>query len=98
MAISTRPQPEGDFTHYSIHNAVQAELGCPTAECQAYRDILTFKRWLRKGFVVRKGEHGTKVTTWIPVVETDDDGKQVVKGRRPKTVTVFCRHQVEPRN
>jgi antirestriction protein ArdC len=95
MAVQTRPLPEGDFNHFSIHNAVRAELGCPTAECRAYVEILTFKRWLAKGFVVRKGEHGIKITTWIPIVETDDQGNRVVKGKRPKTVTVFCRHQVE---
>lgn len=98
MSTGSRALPMGDFSHFSIHNAVQAEMGCPSAECRAYQDIFTFKRWLAQGFVVRKEERGTPITTWISVTKTDDDGNQTVVGKRPKKVTVFCRHQVERRN
>ncbi len=97
MATSVEPRAaaENGFDYFSIHNAIAAELGCQTAECRAYVDIFTFKRWLAKGYVVRKGEHGTKITTWIPITKTDDQGRLTVVGRRPKSVTLFCRHQVE---
>lgn len=99
MATSIEPRvsTENGFDYFSIHNAVAAELGCKTAECRAYVDIFTFKRWLAQGYVVRKGEQGTKITTWIPVTKTDDEGKVTVVGKRPKGVTVFCRHQVDKR-
>jgi hypothetical protein len=34
-----------DFRHFSVRNAVQAQLACPEAYCEAYRDILTRRRW-----------------------------------------------------
>ena len=84
-----------DFGHFSVHNAVQAQMACPEGSCEAYRDIFTFRRWHAQGFVVRKGENGTTVTTWIPTnVRTDDDGRQTMR-RRPKRAVLFCRHQVE---
>jgi hypothetical protein len=33
-----------DFHHFSVHNAVQAQLACPEASCEAYRDIFTRRR------------------------------------------------------
>lgn len=83
------------FDHFSIHNAVQAQLACPTGECEAYKDIFTFRRWKQQGFLVQKGEKGTRITTWIPITKTDDDGTKKVTGRRPRIAVVFCRHQVE---
>ena len=83
-----------DFRHFSVHNAVQAQLACPEASCEAYRDIFTRRRWRAQGYAVRKGEQGTAITTWIatPSRENDGDDKPV---RRSKRVFVFCRHQVD---
>jgi hypothetical protein len=83
------------FTHFSIHNAVQAQLACPDGTCEAYKDIFTFRRWKAQGHFVRKGEKGTKISTWIRKTETDEEGNERVVGQRPKTAIVFCRHQVE---
>ncbi len=82
-----------DFHHFSVQNAVQAQLACPSASCEAYRDILTRRRWKALGFAVRKGEPGTTITTWITTTSSEDDDGQPI--RRPKRVFVFCRHQVE---
>ncbi|HYV01441.1 MAG TPA: ArdC-like ssDNA-binding domain-containing protein [Actinomycetota bacterium] len=82
-----------DFRHFSVHNAVQAQLACPSTSCEAYRDILTRRRWKALGFAVRKGEPGTTITTWITTTSSEDDDGQPI--RRPKRVFVFCRHQVE---
>lgn len=71
------------FAHFSIHNAVTAELACPRRSCQAYRDIFTRRRWHAQGFAVLKTEHGTKITTFTGHIKT--------------TAEVFCRHQVRPR-
>jgi hypothetical protein len=83
------------FAHFSIHNAVQAQLACPDGTCEAYQDIFTFRRWKAQGYFVRKGEKGTKISTWIPKTDTDEEGNERVVGQRPKTAVVFCRHQVE---
>ena len=83
------------FAHFSVHNAVQAQMACPEGSCEAYRDIFTFRRWIAQGFVVRKGESGTTVTTWAPVTKTDEQGNVAVLRQRPRRAVVFCRHQVE---
>jgi len=64
--------------------------------CEPYRDTFTFKRWLAQGFAVQKGEHGIKFQTFVPA-----DGKADENGDRepfllPRTLVVFCRHQVAP--
>lgn len=64
-------------------------------DCEAYIDIFTFRRWKAQGFVVRKGQHGTKCTTWIAVQKRDiTTGESTPNGTRPKRYTVFCRCQV----
>ena len=83
------------FSHFSVHNAVKAELACHEGTCRAYEDIFTFPRWKAQGFVVRKGEKGTKILTFVLIKAKDDDGKESVVRRRRKTAVVFCRHQVE---
>jgi hypothetical protein len=83
-----------DFHHFSAYNAVQAQLACPEASCEAYRDIFTRRRWRAQGFSVRSGEQGAAITTWIMKPSREDKGDQRPI-RRPKRVLVFCRHQVE---
>jgi len=83
-----------DFHHFSVHNALQAQLACPEASCEAYRHIFTRRRWRAQGYRVRKGEQGTVITTWIATPPGDDDANEKPV-RRPKRVFVFCRHQVE---
>lgn len=83
-----------DFHHFSVHNAVQAQLACPQAACEAYKDIFTRRRWQAQGYVVRNGEMGTAITTWITATRHEEDGDDKLV-RRPKRVLVFCRHQVE---
>jgi len=100
MSISTKQMSATealDFHHFSVHNAVQAQLACPEASCEAYRDIFTRRRWQAQGYDIREGEMGTAITTWImrPSREEDGDNKPA---RRPKRVLVFCRHQVERAN
>lgn len=82
-----------EFRHFSVHNAAQAQLACPSTSCEAYRDILTRRRWKALGFAVRRGERGTAITTWITTPSPEDDDDRPT--RRPKRVFVFCRHQVE---
>lgn len=79
------------FPHFSVHNAVRAQLACPEGICQAYQDIFTYRRWRAQGYAVRKGEHGTAVTTWITTNGRRDDKPRT----RPKRAVLFCRHQVE---
>ena len=60
-------------------------------------NVFTFNAWKALGRVVKKGEHGVKVVTWIPIrtKETDENGEQIVK-TIPKTTTLFHVNQTEP--
>lgn len=94
--VAPKAEDARRFRHFSIHNAVAAELACDEGLCRAYKDIFTFGRWRAQGFSVAKGEKGTRITTLVPITTTDEHGNEVVVGKRPKTAVVFCRHQVKP--
>ena len=87
------------FSHKSLASelileAASRERGC---SCKAYTSYFTFRRWKAQGFQVQKGEHGIKLTTYIPVHKTDPKtGEKVPNGVRPKTTSVFCSCQVKP--
>ncbi len=56
-------------------------------------NVFTYSAWLAKGRQVRKGEHGVKVTTMIPMDRWVKNPSTGVKVRReemvPRTATVF---------
>jgi len=81
------------FSGYSRTNAAVLTMTAEAKECQCqpYKDWFTYQRWLAQGYQVKKGERGIKLTTWIPVTEKDEDGEEVVTGRRPKS---YCEKQV----
>jgi antirestriction protein ArdC len=57
-------------------------------------NVLTFKAWLALGRVVKKGQHGVKVVTFVPMAKNLDDGG--TKGfLAPRTTTVFHISQTE---
>src|SRR5580704_14753850 len=58
-----------------------AAKGIPEAEIKPRENVFTFKAWKALGRVVRRGEHGVKVVTFI-----DCKSKLI---RRPWTTTVF---------
>lgn len=77
------------------------DRGIPADEINPRVNVLTFHAWKALGRHVRKGEHGVKVTTWIPIDETkrerasreDAESRgETIKSRphcRPRTATVF---------
>jgi len=87
------------FSHKSLASelileAASRERGC---SCRAYVDYFTYNRWKAQGFQVQKGEHGVKLTTYITTYKTDPvTGEKVPSGKRPRTVSVFCRCQTKP--
>ena len=81
---------------YSLQNSIilaqaSESRGCT---CEPYRDWFTYNRWSVQGFQVQKGEHGVKLSTFVPVTKKVD-GEDKVTGSRPWTTTVFCRCQVK---
>ncbi len=63
-------------------------------------NVFTYAAWVAQGRQVKKGEHGVKITTWIPIQVKTKEGatdKPVKKSRvRPKTATVFHVSQTDP--
>lgn len=63
-------------------------------DVQPRENVLTFKAWIALGRVVKKGQHGVKVVTFVPMAKKLDDGD--TKGfRAPRTTTVFHISQTE---
>lgn len=56
------------------------------------RNCLPFRLWLKKGFVVKKGEKALKSITFIE----KKDAQGNVIGKYPKKVFLFFKSQVEP--
>jgi hypothetical protein len=77
--------------------------GIPEDEIKPRENVFTYHAWRALGRQVRRGEHGVKVSTWVPMDkktgEIDPDTgqeKKVKLGRRAWTATVFHVSQTDP--
>jgi hypothetical protein len=72
--------------------------GIPESEIKPRENVFTFDAWKALGRVVRRGEHGVKVVTFIHCKskETDQDTGERKLIRRPWTTTVFHVSQTDP--
>lgn len=78
------------LANYAAIYAGFAEKGIPEADIQPRHNVFTFNAWLALGRSVRKGEHGVKVCTWVPMTKKDgESGEAVSIGRKPRMTTVF---------
>jgi N-terminal domain of anti-restriction factor ArdC len=84
-ALARAEQGESFVNYPAIYSGFAAK-GIAESEIQPRVNVLTFQAWKAKGRVVKRGEHGVKVITWIPV--TDKQTGEVT-GKRPWTSTVF---------
>jgi len=68
-----------------------AAKGIPESEIKPRENVFTFDAWKALGRVVRRGEHGVKVVTFIDCrsKELDQDTGERKVIRRPWTTTVF---------
>ena len=75
-----------------------AAKGIPEPEIKPRENVFTFEAWKALGRVVRRGEHGVKVVTFIdcPGREIDPDTGDRKLIRRPWTTTVFHVSQTDP--
>jgi antirestriction protein ArdC len=80
------------FTNYpAILDGFTAK-GISPDDINPRENVFTFNAWKALGRVVRKGEHGVRIVTFI---ETEKDGQ---KTRRPWHTTVFHVSQTESLN
>jgi hypothetical protein len=67
--------------------------GIPEGDIEPRVNVFTYHAWRALGRQVRRGEHGVKVLTFVPVAvkegATDGDGKPLKPYRRAWTATVF---------
>jgi hypothetical protein len=74
-----------------------AAKGIPESEIKPRENVFTFDAWKALGRVVRRGEHGVKVVTFIDCrskeLDADTGERKVI--RRPWTTTVFHVSQTE---
>lgn len=75
-----------------------AAKGIPESEIKPRENVFTFDAWKALGRVVRRGEHGVKVVTFIDCKSKETDpvtGERKII-RRPWTTTVFHFSQTDP--
>lgn len=92
LARATQGQ---SWANYPAIFAGLAAKGIPADQIQPRENVLTFHAWKALGRVVRKGEHGVKVVTFVPMMKRDTNGEAQPIGRRPRTTTVFHISQTE---
>lgn len=69
-----------------------AAMGIPAADILPRENVLTFNAWKALGRVVRRGQHGVKVHTWI-VAQDKETGET---RKLPRVTTVFHVSQTDP--
>ena len=70
--------------------------GIPESDIRPRENVFTYNAWLALGRQVRKGEHGVKVVTFVPMTKEDKEtGERKGIGRRPWTTTVFHESQTD---
>ena len=79
----------------AIFQGFQAK-GIPADDIKPRENVFTFHAWKALGRSVRKGEHGVKVCTWIPMSKKDENGEAQPIGRKPRMTTVFHVSQTDP--
>jgi hypothetical protein len=76
--------------------------GIPEHEIKPRENVFTYHAWRALGRQVRRGEHGVKVTTWVPAtgkeeIDADTGEKKEGRGFRVcKFATVFHVSQTDP--
>jgi hypothetical protein len=76
------------------------EKGIPESEILPRENVFTYHAWRALGRQVRRGQHGVKVTTWIPTERKERDETtgelKVSTGRICHTAVVFHVSQTDP--
>ena len=76
------------------------EKGIPEHEIKPRENVFTYHAWRALGRQVRRGEHGVKVSTWIPTERKERDQttgeERVSSGRICHTAVVFHVSQTDP--
>ena len=67
-------------------------------DVRPYENVLTFDAWRGLGRTVRRGEHGTRITVYVPmeIERVDANGQKKIETlTRPRSALVFHESQTE---
>jgi len=64
-------------------------IGIPEEEILPRENIFTYAAWKAVGRIVKQGEHGVRIVSWVTVEGKSKDGKVVDSRIIPRTTTVF---------
>ena len=103
----TRAVTGQTWSNYPAIFAGFAQKGIPESEIKPRENIFTFEAWKALGRHVRKGEHGVKVVTFVPMevkdrtagAEGSTDSPEAPRAKivtRPWTTYVFHLSQTDP--
>lgn len=70
--------------------------GVAIEDIKPRENVFTFHAWCGVGRCVRRGEHGVKICTFIPMTRTDPHTGEISSFPSPKQTTVFHISQTEP--
>jgi antirestriction protein ArdC len=77
-------------SNYATIIAGFIEKGIPEAQILPRENVFTYHAWRALGRQVRRGEHGVKVCTFVPMTKKDEETAEVKQiGRRAWSATVF---------
>ena len=89
----SRAQAGQSLTNYPAIIRGFTDRGIPENDILPRENVFTFHAWKALGRVVKKGEHGVKVMTYVPMTKktTGDDGEETVEqiGSKPRVAFVF---------
>lgn len=63
--------------------------GIPEDDIEPRVNILTYHAWRALGRVVKRGEKGVRVLTWVPMTKKNSEGEAEPIGKKPRAATVF---------
>lgn len=72
------------------------EMGISESDIIPRVNVFTFNAWKALGRVVKKGEKGVRVVTWIPCTKKDEETGEEIKVTKKKSTTVFHIIQTQP--
>jgi hypothetical protein len=73
-----------------------SQRGIDPQDIRPRYNVFTFHAWCAQGRCVRRGEHGVKICTFVPMTRTDPNTGEISSFRGPKQTTVFHISQTEP--
>ena len=91
--VHVTPAPGGKPMSANALKVIEQLRAKVCKSCMPYESVFTYKQWAQKGYQVKKGEKGIKVTTFKEITVTENGEEKKI--RKPWTAVVFCKCQVE---